>query len=118
MEAQAGNLIQLGVLALLTLSGVMAVVFVTYIKNIMSKLDSVSHIEPLLDKFERLVSKVESMFITLEITREKTNLEIEQLRQRITTVEGLSHELIVIRERLHNLEGSSDQLLKFLKEGS
>lgn len=89
MNYSDGNIVNVGIAALLALSGVMALVFVNYIKNIIRKIDDVSHVGPLLKKVEELVSKVDRIFITLEVTREKTHLEVEALKERVQKLEAL-----------------------------
>lgn len=81
------DLTQFGVAGLILLSGVMAVVFIMYIRQVLSKIDSVEHIKPLVDRVERLVDKVERIFTTLEVMKQTTTLEIEALKDRVKRLE-------------------------------
>lgn len=81
------DLTQIGVAGLITLSAVMAIVFVNYIKQVLMKIDSVEHITPLIERVEKLVDKVERIFTTLEVMKSTTNLEIETLKERVKRLE-------------------------------
>ena len=87
------KILSVGVIALVSLSGIMALVFINYIKNILRKIDDVSHVGPLLKKVEELVGKVEKIFITLEVTRETTTIEVNQLKDRVAKLESIIEKL-------------------------
>jgi len=81
------NLPEIGIAVLVLLSGVMALVFINYVKQVLGKIDSVEHIKPLIDRVEKLVDKVERIFTTLEVMKQTTSLEIDQLKERIKRLE-------------------------------
>lgn len=98
MAEMSDKILGVGVITMLMLSGIMAIVFINYIKNILRKIDDVSHVGPLIEKVQKLVDKVEKIFITLEVTKEKTHLEVSQLKERVTKLEAAV-------EKLHNDRG-------------
>lgn len=93
MDVMSDKILSVGVIALVTLSGIMALVFINYVKSVLRKIDDVSHVGPLLRKVEELVGKVEKIFITLEVTRETTSIEVNQLKERVTKLEALVQNL-------------------------
>jgi hypothetical protein len=82
-----GELLQLGMIALIMLSGVMSIIVVSYVRSVLNKIDDVGHIAPMIRNLEQVIAKVENIFITLEVTRERTSLEITQLKERIKKLE-------------------------------
>jgi hypothetical protein len=98
MDVISDKILGVGVIALVSLSGIMALVFMNYIKSILRKIDDVSHVGPLLHKVEELVGKVEKIFITLEVTRETTSIEVNQLKERVAKLE-------MVIERLQSERG-------------
>jgi hypothetical protein len=99
MDVMSDKILGIGVITLVSLSGIMALVFINYVKSILGKIDDVSHVGPLLRKVEELVGKVEKIFITLEVTRETTSIEVNQLKDRVSKLE-------MIIERLQSERGN------------
>lgn len=93
MSEMHDKILSVGVITLLTLSGVMSIIFINYVKNILRKIDDVSHVGPLISKVEELVNKVEKIFVTLEVTRKTTSLEVAQLKERVAKLEDIVHKL-------------------------
>lgn len=87
MNAMQEKMVYTGMLALVSLSGIMGLVFISYIKTVLKKIDDVSQIGPLIISVEALVMKVEKMFTTLEVTKETTALQVEQLKDRVKRLE-------------------------------
>ncbi len=87
------ELLQLGIIALIMLSGVMSIIVVSYVRSVLTKIDDVSHIAPMIRNLENVIAKVENIFITLEVTRERTTLEIKQLKTRINKLEGVINDI-------------------------
>ena len=83
----------IGIVTLVVLSGIMAIVFVNYIKTVLQKIDDVSHVGPLLKKVEELVGKVEKIFTSLEVTKQTTALEVNQLKERVQKLEAIVEKL-------------------------
>ena len=82
-----------GLICLLILSGVMAQVFVTYVRSIINKLDHVMQIEPLLKKVEDFVSKVDALFTKFSVTEKATEIKLLELERRIEKLESrIDHE--------------------------
>jgi cell shape-determining protein MreC len=93
MENISDKILSVGVIALVSLSGIMAIIFVNYIKSLIGKIDNVSHIEPLISKVENLVDKVEKIFTSLEVMKETSKLEYTQLKERVAKLEELVDKL-------------------------
>jgi len=86
MEFNVDNIIYVGVISILFVSGIMGLVFLNYIKKVLANLEDVNQIKPLVDKVALLVEKVEKVFITLEITKETHTLEISMIKEQIKDI--------------------------------
>lgn len=78
---------ELGIASMVLLSGVMALVFISYVRRVLDRIEDVGHIKPLIERVERLVDKVERIFTTLEVMKQTTQMEIDQLKERIRRLE-------------------------------
>lgn len=76
-----------GMIALIILSGIMATVFVGYVKNIMNKVDDMTLVKPLIDKVDKLVDKFEKISISMEVTRKTTDIKVENLEEKMRRME-------------------------------
>lgn len=93
MEGITMKLMALGAVTLVALSGIMGILVVNYVKSLLKKIDDMSQVAPLLKKVNQLVDKVEKIFISLEVTRETTALEVNQLKERVSKLEATIEKL-------------------------
>jgi len=88
MVEMVDSIIGIGIIALVAVCGLMGLVFLNYVKGVMVKMDSVAHIEPMLDKVNTLVEKVDKIVNKLALAEQRTDLELEIVKKRLDALEA------------------------------
>lgn len=86
MSGNFTGIIAIGVIFMLTMSGIMAIVFINYVKKILKDLDNVKDIKPLVDKVEKLVDMIHDLITSHEVTRAKHGTQIETIEEQIKDI--------------------------------
>lgn len=87
------GIMALGIIFMLFISGIMAIIFIKYVIKIMSNLENVKEIKPLIDKVEKLVQEIHNLVTSHEVTREVTQVEIDNIKKQIEDIYSRLNEL-------------------------
>lgn len=82
------KLIITGLTFFIAIGGILASIVVFYIKNLISKLDDVIHIRPMLTKMDKLIDKVSDLFTAQQMQKTGYDIKINSLETRVKNLEA------------------------------
>ena len=96
MSDQLNQFFITGVIVLVTIIGIMGMVFFNYLNKLLNKVDGIPDLKNIVTKVEGLVNKVEKIHVEQNLCKQKQNIEVDSLR---ASIERVSREVHSLREK-------------------